>query len=165
MWICPRCAAESDAGFDVCWRCGTTREGVADPTFVPEVDAAEQPASALPKRTLITSLYPVGQACPQCGGTKYNKVKPDTWIAFAADRRCESCGCRYTPLTPMWACVVFLSIGLLGFMSSLTSLMIILASILSGAIPVDVPGILTNGIILVVSLLCLSYGLRSLWIQ
>ena len=34
MWTCPKCGARVDAGFEVCWQCGTTPEGVEDPTFV-----------------------------------------------------------------------------------------------------------------------------------
>jgi hypothetical protein len=34
MWTCPKCQKKVDAGFDVCWSCGTSREGVEDPTFV-----------------------------------------------------------------------------------------------------------------------------------
>jgi hypothetical protein len=25
-WVCGRCAAEVDAGFDICWQCGSPRE-------------------------------------------------------------------------------------------------------------------------------------------
>src|SRR6476646_9864871 len=34
MWTCPKCHSKVDASFDVCWNCGTTAEGVEDPTFV-----------------------------------------------------------------------------------------------------------------------------------
>ncbi len=33
MWTCPKCKTQVDPGFDLCWRCGTTAEGVEDPTF------------------------------------------------------------------------------------------------------------------------------------
>ncbi len=26
-WVCPGCAAEVDAGFDICWQCGLKRAG------------------------------------------------------------------------------------------------------------------------------------------
>jgi hypothetical protein len=41
MWTCPKCGTKVDPSFDVCWSCGTTPEGVEDPTFVP----ADAPAS------------------------------------------------------------------------------------------------------------------------
>jgi hypothetical protein len=42
-WICAKCQAEIDAGFDVCWQCGTSREGEADPEFRREIDVATLP--------------------------------------------------------------------------------------------------------------------------
>lgn len=39
MWTCPKCGTKVDPSLDVCWSCGTTPEGVEDPTFVP-ADAA-----------------------------------------------------------------------------------------------------------------------------
>ena len=43
MWTCPKCGSQVDPSFDVCWNCGTTPEGVEDPTFVKADDvAAEQ---------------------------------------------------------------------------------------------------------------------------
>jgi hypothetical protein len=35
MWTCPNCGAEVDPTFEVCWRCGTSRDGTLDPDFVP----------------------------------------------------------------------------------------------------------------------------------
>jgi hypothetical protein len=34
MWTCPKCHAKVDPSFEVCWQCGTTPDGVEDPTFV-----------------------------------------------------------------------------------------------------------------------------------
>jgi hypothetical protein len=33
MWTCPKCGTKVDSSFDVCWSCGTTHDGVEDPTF------------------------------------------------------------------------------------------------------------------------------------
>ena len=33
IWICPKCSAEVDAGFEVCWACGTRYDGTSDPNF------------------------------------------------------------------------------------------------------------------------------------
>lgn len=33
MWSCPKCGADVEASFDVCWSCGTSRDGVEDPDF------------------------------------------------------------------------------------------------------------------------------------
>jgi hypothetical protein len=34
MWRCPKCRKEVDDSFEVCWACGTTPDGIDDPTFV-----------------------------------------------------------------------------------------------------------------------------------
>ncbi|MGE3820109.1 MAG: hypothetical protein AB7I30_11850, partial [Isosphaeraceae bacterium] len=33
MWTCPKCQSLVDPSFEVCWNCGTTRDGVEDPLF------------------------------------------------------------------------------------------------------------------------------------
>ncbi len=40
MWTCPKCAAKVDDQFEVCWKCGTSPDGVGDPHFVPADDTA-----------------------------------------------------------------------------------------------------------------------------
>ena len=35
MWTCPKCGTKVDPSFDVCWACGTSADGVEDPTFAP----------------------------------------------------------------------------------------------------------------------------------
>lgn len=44
MWTCPKCAEEVDAGFEICWACGTAMDGTEDPEFL-AADAA--PAAPL----------------------------------------------------------------------------------------------------------------------
>ncbi len=39
MWECPKCGEGVDEPFDVCWACGTSRDGVEDPTFRLETDS------------------------------------------------------------------------------------------------------------------------------
>lgn len=36
MWTCPKCKAGVDEGFEVCWACGTSPDGVEDPSFFNE---------------------------------------------------------------------------------------------------------------------------------
>jgi hypothetical protein len=45
MWTCPKCGTKVDPSFDVCWHCGTSPDGLEDPTFVRADDAGpiEQP--------------------------------------------------------------------------------------------------------------------------
>lgn len=33
MWSCPRCDEELDDDYDLCWSCGTSRDGIEDPDF------------------------------------------------------------------------------------------------------------------------------------
>jgi len=46
MWTCPKCGAKVDPSFDVCWNCGTTADGVEDPSFV-RADAPTEEESPL----------------------------------------------------------------------------------------------------------------------
>ncbi len=39
MWTCSSCGSAVDDVFEVCWSCGTSRDGVPDPTFVRADDA------------------------------------------------------------------------------------------------------------------------------
>lgn len=39
MWTCPKCGSKVDPSFDLCWKCGTSREGVEDPGFLTADDA------------------------------------------------------------------------------------------------------------------------------
>lgn len=39
MWTCVKCQNKVDPSFEVCWNCGTSVEGVEDPTFVKADDA------------------------------------------------------------------------------------------------------------------------------
>ena len=34
MWTCPKCQSKVDPSFEVCWNCGTTEDGIEDPSFV-----------------------------------------------------------------------------------------------------------------------------------
>jgi hypothetical protein len=57
MWTCGNCKEKVEDGFDACWNCGASREGVPDPAFRPErdVSAISPPAGA---------ANPI--ACPRC---------------------------------------------------------------------------------------------------
>ena len=47
MWTCPRCRRSIDPTMEVCWACGTTRDGVVDPTFQPVEDTPSDGGPAL----------------------------------------------------------------------------------------------------------------------
>jgi uncharacterized membrane protein YvbJ len=44
MWMCPKCGENVEATFDVCWNCGTDKDGREDPSFSKDVMAAPQRA-------------------------------------------------------------------------------------------------------------------------
>jgi hypothetical protein len=75
MWTCPRCGEEVDDGFEVCWWCGTSIDGVPDPHFLDEGrvgPAAEHEGLAGPVEgrlqplvTVATFLYPYQAHAPR----------------------------------------------------------------------------------------------------
>ena len=67
MWTCPKCGAKVDPGFEVCWQCGTTAEGVEDPTFVSADDSGpidDPPAPDAPELTVDPSRSAAVAASP-----------------------------------------------------------------------------------------------------
>jgi hypothetical protein len=38
MWTCSKCGEEVEDDFDVCWSCGTTKDGVENTAFNPETE-------------------------------------------------------------------------------------------------------------------------------
>jgi hypothetical protein len=55
MWNCPKCGAKVDPTYEVCWRCGTSPDGVEDPSFV----TADE-AGPIESPTLLPESKPVG---------------------------------------------------------------------------------------------------------
>jgi hypothetical protein len=56
MWKCPRCGEKVESGFEVCWSCGTSKDGIADPAFVREGGAAETASEQVGHTALRTDL-------------------------------------------------------------------------------------------------------------
>ena len=66
MWTCPSCQSTVDEVFEACWNCGTSRDGVADPTFVraddqgaiadPDVDALGVKVTGEHSATLVGAI-------------------------------------------------------------------------------------------------------------
>lgn len=72
-WKCPQCGQSVPGGFEVCWNCGTTADGVADPTFKREpLDEEEGVAAAtvVPEEIVDESLPAGPTRCPRCGSSK-----------------------------------------------------------------------------------------------
>jgi hypothetical protein len=68
MWRCPNCGEKIEAGFEVCWSCGSSPEGVVDPGFRPETDGVisaadfEREQRERTEERLVTVAEYLGQA-------------------------------------------------------------------------------------------------------
>jgi hypothetical protein len=54
MWTCPSCQADVEDQFEICWACGSNREGVVDPNFARDTDAAAEAGGSPPRADLVT---------------------------------------------------------------------------------------------------------------
>jgi hypothetical protein len=88
MWPCLKCRETLDDDFDVCWNCGTTKDGVEDPNFrkaddapameeVPPIDPTairEVPDEIAPEQK--PTRLPVPLHCLRChAGLKFAGTK------------------------------------------------------------------------------------------
>lgn len=72
-WACDRCGTVVEGEFEVCWRCGATKDGLVDPTFrrVEEVATAVTGSTPRPdvefdERVPVPPSAPPVRACPAC---------------------------------------------------------------------------------------------------
>jgi hypothetical protein len=71
MWTCPRCGSSVDPGYPSCWSCGTSRDGVEDPTFerADEAEVADDVAPYEPNPEDFTPApAPEPIECLRCRG-------------------------------------------------------------------------------------------------
>jgi hypothetical protein len=75
-WTCSQCHLSVPGGFEICWNCGTTRDGVLDPDFnkQPEGEDGDK-AWEVPELDAVTR--PIERSCPRCGS---QKIIPNTRI-------------------------------------------------------------------------------------
>lgn len=71
-WTCPQCGQFAPDGFEVCWNCGTSREGLPDPGFSTEPESDDKPGP-----TEQVACKRPSRACLKCGS---KKIIPDTRI-------------------------------------------------------------------------------------
>jgi hypothetical protein len=94
-WACSKCGETVDAGFLVCWSCGTSIDGVEDPSFV----SADETALGADESPAITFLDddleppkpdPEPRHCFRCQGPlepgfvadfQHSSMSPSEWIA------------------------------------------------------------------------------------
>jgi rubredoxin len=78
-WRCPSCREANPANFEVCWNCGTDRDGVADPEF--------EPAIAFHPQCEMCGYLLFGLSenrCPECGHP-FDPDKKDTPRSLPAE--------------------------------------------------------------------------------
>lgn len=70
-WKCPKCREIVEPNFDVCWNCGTSRDGTEDPHFVQFKDEHDELAAAPEKEELApetsSRIVATDLGCPVCG--------------------------------------------------------------------------------------------------
>jgi RNA polymerase subunit RPABC4/transcription elongation factor Spt4 len=65
-WECIRCHEINEDGFDACWNCGSSKDGVKDPNFKPAVKLVSEP---LCKKCGYSLFGLDADRCPECGTT------------------------------------------------------------------------------------------------
>ena len=103
MWECQKCHERGDDSFDVCWKCGTSRDGVEDPAFEKaEEDEAGMPRRMPPPRRRAVAAPTAGEphqvreaVCSKCGSDRVipavrvldrNGEYPDRGLSVRLDR-------------------------------------------------------------------------------
>jgi RNA polymerase subunit RPABC4/transcription elongation factor Spt4 len=95
MWKCSKCGEQVEATFDVCWSCGTGKDGSEDPSFRRADDEpASEPSAFVAAEEEAITAHPAPEAkprqyrkrtaqaqseCPACHGTN---LRTDGWAAM-----------------------------------------------------------------------------------
>jgi hypothetical protein len=97
MWDCRKCGEKIDDSVEVCWNCGTSKDGIEDPAFrtADDADSVSEEArpfvEALPRSLVPQALQPQEQppgpwpppgrrvACPNCGSRNYSRDSASPW--------------------------------------------------------------------------------------
>jgi hypothetical protein len=75
MWKCSKCQEKNDESFGSCWKCGTLKDGVADPTFQnavddiknePEAETTTAPLEEIPDEEAPSVIPNAALCCPKC---------------------------------------------------------------------------------------------------
>ena len=65
MWVCKKCRESVEDTFDVCWKCGTSMDGVEDPSFRPEPDSRTASGA-----TRVGPEKMLDEPCSKCGSQR-----------------------------------------------------------------------------------------------
>jgi hypothetical protein len=73
-WICPQCKQDVPGSFEVCWNCGTSADGVADPHFSKDAECDENAESHAiwqpPELAADASHDSTARVCVKCRSAK-----------------------------------------------------------------------------------------------
>jgi ribosomal protein L40E len=71
-WICPQCKQDVPGSFEVCWNCGTSEDGTADPHFSKDAESEDESHAAWQPPDLAADVPDVsnGRVCMRCGSAK-----------------------------------------------------------------------------------------------
>lgn len=67
MWQCMKCREKLEDSFDVCWNCGTSKEGIHDSGFQPDVATEGKRNIFCPKCGAKLPNEGECNFCPKCG--------------------------------------------------------------------------------------------------
>jgi len=86
MWQCPKCRESVEDSFVVCWSCGTSKDGVEDPSFRKAEDVEGAPsAPGGPFRESMGSPAALAEHAMEARAAAARGAGED-------DRRCPHCG-------------------------------------------------------------------------
>ena len=55
MWLCSKCREQIEDTFEVCWNCGTSKDGVEDPSFSKRADGVEDQPEQRTSGMIVTT--------------------------------------------------------------------------------------------------------------
>lgn len=82
MWQCVKCGETIEDTFEVCWNCGTSEEGIEDPTFYSRNALG---ATSEPEQSVDQACAPVYKfRCAKCSGNQMSAKRiATTGIGFS----------------------------------------------------------------------------------
>jgi hypothetical protein len=66
MWQCVTCREQVEDSFDVCWKCGTSRDGTPDPNFRTADDSSRPVPALVAERDESRAPAAAPLRCPRC---------------------------------------------------------------------------------------------------
>ena len=69
-WKCPQCSQSVPGGFEVCWNCGTSKDGVPDSDFGKEPVTDDGVLRTWQPPEQAAAVKQIGYQCPKCGSSK-----------------------------------------------------------------------------------------------